>query len=162
VADPTAPVIDSEALRLLLLNDTPQHVIATKFGVDRRTVRRQIQRERAVYGPKWPLSCPAAPTAKQAAKAAVVEAVSHLEPPAEDATPDELEAYALRVWVAESQVGRGADRIAAAGKIVELARERRSRHDPAADAPDPVEAAAEVLRAIELATENVEDVPISS
>lgn len=153
--------IDEEALRLLVLSGKTQAEIAKVFGANPRTVRDNIAKARRVHGAGWPHK-PPTPRAKppvepRAASLAAAEARSvELVPPPPDATPDELEAYALRVYVSEAQAC-GKDRIAAARALVELADKRRLRRPANADAQtDPAEAAAAVMLEIERATANVE------
>ena len=147
--------IDVEALRLLLLSGSNQGQAATVLGVHVRTVRHAVAREKAVHGPDWPVIRPRTPRQRQAAAApepAPARAPAALGP---DATPDEIEAWQLAVFVAEVQDG-GRDRIAAAKAAGEIADKRRARK-PLADAgADPALAAAEIMRGIELATENAE------
>lgn len=157
-------MIDSEALRLLCLAGTTNADIAVKHGVSERTVRRQIARERAIHGDRWPLSgrprvdasdkIPRATSTKRSPKAAPPPAA-----PGPGASADDLEDYATAVLVAETTAedARSPDRIAAARALVELAERRRARRPRDADVVvDPLEAAAAVLREIERATDNVD------
>lgn len=173
----SVPVIDGEALRLLCLAGTTNADIAVKHGVSERTVRRQIARERAIHGDRWPLSgrprtdasdrprrarAGAAPPTKPSARS---RASAPPEPvvPGPSASADELEDYAATVLVAEALEGeRSEARISAARALVELAEKRRARRPANADddAVDPAEAAAALMREIERATDNV--VPVAA
>jgi hypothetical protein len=154
---PTEPVLDAPSLRICLLAGKSHAQIAAEFDCSTRSVRRAVARAKAAHGDRWPRVPEIAPPVTRADKAEAARdaAVAELTPPPANATPDELEAYAQAVYVAEAQCG-GKDRIAAARALVELADKRRGRR-PAGDAVpvDPLEAAAAIMLEIERATDNV-------
>lgn len=147
-------MIDGEVLRLLLLNDTPHDQIADKYKVTTRSVRRQIERERAAHGPSWPMS--SRPPATRQPKPSPAASLRGPAPGAA-ATADELEDYAQSVLVAETQAEDASTaRIAAARALVEIADKRRARRPAGSETlVDPAEAAAAVMLEIERATANV-------
>lgn len=168
---PTPRALDQDALRVALLAGHTHAKIAADFGVSTRTVKRERARARAEHGAGWPRVSPRAKPRVPAPSSdplprgqALAPAPGGrlegpfvlLEPPPENADPDQLEAWACRALVAEAS-GPGKDRVSAAKALIELSERRRARKPVGEDQPDPVVAAEAVRLAIEVATENVND-----